>query len=348
MTHLLNRRKNKMEKQLIFLHLRSTSSHNKKKPEVIQISAIKATKDFKVISVFDRPVKPNYAEVDDFTLAKTTLLKNEIEDARTFDFVYNDFCEWMGPLANNAIIVWGKENIKLLDSQLNKVRYRGTNRIKSFFNFKSYLETKLGKALSMTEAFEIFNTEKMGDSRNSLDIVKNAFTLYEKSIHESDVSDLWFSGKLLRVKKQMLELDEILSTKKHSTVSGEVREKIKNMIGRSSVLSDLSKSFTEREREIKLFELSDELKEIEQVTEKIVMSAFRNDALTIQWSIVKGELHKMYKSPYELENHWSLIELTYEYFIKTRRGQYNLNFKTFKELFRTILIGKEKLLKQLE
>ena len=82
--------------------------------EIIQIGAIKLTKDLKAISVFNSLVKPNiHLKLHPYVENLTKINMDDLNKSPNFKSVYNDFINFIGK-EENSLVVWGSSDIKEL------------------------------------------------------------------------------------------------------------------------------------------------------------------------------------------------------------------------------------------
>lgn len=63
--------------------------------EVIQIGAVMLDSDFKLVSKFNRFVKPKYSHITEFINSLTGITEDDLEDAADFETVFSSYVEWI-------------------------------------------------------------------------------------------------------------------------------------------------------------------------------------------------------------------------------------------------------------
>ena len=328
-----------MDKNLIFISVKVTSNKKKSQSsEIVHIGAVKVTKDFKLVSKFSAYIKPSNENISGLAITRTIATISDLNSAKSFIEVYQMFTEWCGDRNENAFIFWGKNDIKMLTKEISNKKYFGNYRIEKYFNYQAYLETKLSKELSLLDALETFEIDTIGDLKDALDFAKNLAVLYQKAISVTDVNQLWFEGKIIRIKSELQKTIEYLNDK--AFLSSMDFSKIEELIKKCTLYLEYSESFSKEDRENKLHLMREVLDEIEKDVEAVAVRSFRKESITIQWSIAKKQLHPAYKTIEELKNHWLNIQSDYSFLNKNRRGTYSLKFENFKEIYRSIGIMK--------
>lgn len=323
-----------MNKNLVFLNVKMTSTRSRnEKKEIIQIGAVKLTKEFELISTFSRFIKVEGSELNNITIAKTTATQEDVNNSESFLTTYDALIKWTGDLDENAFIFWGKYDYKMLQMELNKKGYTGESRIKKYFNYQSYLETKVGSSLSLADAMKKLGLEVEGTLRNACDYATNMARVYQEAIKTTDVNKLWFEGKLVRINAELEETKEHIS--KNEKVNFNMYY-IDELISQCKLQISYSGLFTKEEREKKLKHMRIHLDELEARIEDVVMEQFKKESMVVQWCVIKKSIHESIGSVDGLVSKWTELSDFYQFFNKNKRGTYSLHFETFKEFYRSL------------
>lgn len=322
-----------MNKNLIFVNVKMTSTRNKKcTTELIQLGAVKLTKDFEMISIFSKFVKPNNSTLNEMTIARTSATQEVINNSKDFIAVYEEFLVWAGNLEDNAFIFWGKNDYRMLSKELKAKKYKGEYVISKYFNYQSYLETKLGYALSLNDAIVKFKLSIEGTLKNACDYALNICKVYESAINSSDVNRLWFEGKLIRIIAELETINEHVKEYGFTLNMYAVDE----LIDKCKLQIKYSDTFSIENREDRLKEIRISLDEIEVELEEVIIEQFKKESILIQWCVMKKEFHKSLVSLNDFNKLWSKLSSSYQFFNRNRRGTYSLHYDSFKEIFRSI------------
>ena len=90
--------------------------------EVIEIGAVRLNAELTVVDTFTALIKPLYfAKLNSFIKKKTGIPQAEIDSARRFPSVADDFMSWLGQSDERLFVTWGGEDMKriVIDTRLH-------------------------------------------------------------------------------------------------------------------------------------------------------------------------------------------------------------------------------------
>lgn len=92
--------------------------------EIIEIGAVKVNRYGEIDSIFSKFVKPTYNPVlSDFCKKLTSISQNDVDKAKTFSKVCEEFMEWIDVEQDYMLVSWGKYDKEqlLLECKLHKL-----------------------------------------------------------------------------------------------------------------------------------------------------------------------------------------------------------------------------------
>ncbi|AEO93427.1 gp167 [Bacillus phage G] len=103
--------------------------------EIIEIGAIKLDKNLKTIGKFRTFVKPlNQIRLSSFIRDLTKIKQVDIDNAKTFDKVYDKFLNWVGN--DSIIITWSNTDKYFLNKEFNRYKITNKDIFKRFLNIQ--------------------------------------------------------------------------------------------------------------------------------------------------------------------------------------------------------------------
>ncbi|MDF2879705.1 MAG: exonuclease [Clostridiaceae bacterium] len=336
-------------KQLIFCDLELTQGLKHQRyfsPEVIQIGATKVDKDFKEISRFNRYVKPiRNPYLNEYLMAKTGISQYVINHADTLNIVLKEFEDWIGDINNTSFIFWGKEDVKVLGDEIRDKGYNGNLSINKYFNFQSYLQSKLARPISLKNGLETFKIPVEGTLHDALWDAINMKNLYIQTIIATDsVNKLWFEGKIVFIIKQFEEIIEYLNST-NNVFSIEIKN-LTIFINKCRLLLELINNFSDEEREVKLNSLRKEIEFLTNEMEELIISQFRKDTMAFQFAVIKKQIPKNFENKGQMVQQWSIISKKYKYFSQKRSGTYATHFYRVRDMYKRVGDGVYSLCRQ--
>ena len=135
--------------------------------EIIQIGAIKLTKDLKPISVFNSLVKPNiHLKLHPYVENLTKINIDDLNKSQNFKSVYTDFINFIGQ-EENILVVWGISDIKELIKNIEFYNLDSSKISNKYIDIQSYVSKlfKLpkGQKISLKNAVEALNITVEGE-----------------------------------------------------------------------------------------------------------------------------------------------------------------------------------------
>lgn len=324
-------------KHLVFCDIKVTQGGKKNKdfkPEVIQISALRVSKDFQESSSFSRCVKPEENPyITESLLAKVGVSQYLINSSDTLETVLKQFENWVNEVDEVAFVVWGKEGVYTLTNEIRRKRLKDAFSLTKYFNFQSYLQTKLGMNIGIKSLLHTFGETPEVLRFNTLADVTNMKTLYEKTISQGeDVNKLWFDGKLEQIIRQLKDIIDQNEVK----VGKENLIKMKN---RCEVYLDISSTLTPQERETLLEEVRLDVQTLSSEIDQDIMVEFRKESIHIQKSLMKSSISGVVLNTEEIEKfikEWNNISQKYRPFALKKKGNYSLYFAGMRDLHKRI------------
>lgn len=180
----------------ILLDLEATCWDGKEKSkqarsEIIEISAIFIDSDFNISEIFSEFIKPKKQTVlSDFCINLTGINQQDIDCARSFTEVINDFNEWLLSYKdhfNNSLVVWGNYDKTLLEKNFKINKYhKGEicywvygNRVFDLQNkFEETMYMSKGQC-SLSKALSIVGEPFLGNKHSGINDVKNMLKIYQ-------------------------------------------------------------------------------------------------------------------------------------------------------------------------
>lgn len=322
-------------KHLIFVSVDTMGKNHQRcfAPEVIQISAIKVTKDFIEVGRFLKAIKPLNVTVDEYSLKLAGLKSIDVHSAKSFNNVCAEFETWVGDISESSFVFWGKEDVSILLQEISTKKYAGKLKFEKYFNFQSYLWSKTGKQLSLKSASELFGSEFKVIACKSLWTSINLKNLYSKVIPSIDVNQLWYEGKMKYVIEQLVEISNFFAT---SLIFSMDIEKLIKLSNQCYLALEMATSFSASDKEEKLKTLRINLDEIQNDIENIIMKHFRDETIPLQWAVMKGRLPQNFTTPEELMGYWKKVSEKYLFFKKNRRGSFGIRFEKFRNFYKQL------------
>lgn len=326
-------------KQLIFCDFEITQGFRHQRnftSEIIQIGAIKVDKDFNEIARFNRYIKPQENPyLNEYLMARTGISQYVIDQSDEFSVVLKEFEEWIGDTSQTSYILWGKEDIKTLQEEMIRKKYDGKLSITKYFNFHSYLQSKLGRVIGIKGTLETFNIKPKGTLHDALYDAINMKNIYIKTIVASDsVNKLWFEGKVSFIIKQFQIMVDYLK-ESGNEFEIDIRE-LNIFIQKCKLLLEVINSFTDEVRENKLLELKAEIEIMNTNIESKLVNCFKKDTMPLQYAIIKNQLPTAYASKNELLNNWVQISSKYKFFTEKKSSSYTAKFYHLRDLYKKV------------
>ncbi|MDU2490679.1 MAG: 3'-5' exonuclease [Clostridium celatum] len=184
--------------------------------EIIQIGAIKLTKDLKSISVFNSLVKPNiHLKLHPYVENLTKINMDDLNKSPNFKSAYNDFINFIGKEDNN-LVVWGSSDIKELIKNIEFYNLDSSKISNKYIDIQSYasklFKLPKGQKISLKNAVEALNIPIEGDFHDAFFDAHYTAEIF-KSIYTKKLSPSTFiksTEKRPKVKKEKLDSQALI------------------------------------------------------------------------------------------------------------------------------------------
>ena len=148
--------------------------------ELIQIGAVKLDQSFQVIGSFDERIAPQYyTKLHPTVAALTKLSDRDLRRGRSFQAVFDDFCDWCG--CDFVFLIWGTEDLRILRKNM-ELHNIDTGYMPPCFNLQNIFaeqvshDTKqyaLGKALSLVHETPFEAHDALNDAKSTALLCKH-------------------------------------------------------------------------------------------------------------------------------------------------------------------------------
>lgn len=184
--------------------------------EIIQIGAIKLTKDLKAISVFNSLVKPNiHLKLHPYVENLTKINMDDLNKSPNFKSVYTDFINFIGK-EENSLVVWGSSDIKELIKNIEFYNLDSSKISNKYIDIQSYasklFKLPKGQKISLKNAVEALNIPVEGDFHDAFFDAHYTTEVF-KSIYTKKLSPSTFiksTEKIPKVKKEKLDSQALI------------------------------------------------------------------------------------------------------------------------------------------
>ncbi|MBS6183976.1 MAG: 3'-5' exonuclease [Clostridium celatum] len=184
--------------------------------EIIQIGAIKLTKDLKAISVFNSLVKPNiHLKLHPYVENLTKINMDDLNKSPNFKSVYNDFINFIGK-EENSLVVWGSSDIKELIKNIEFYNLDSSKISNKYIDIQSYasklFKLPKGQKISLKNAVEALNIPVEGEFHDAFFDAHYTAEVF-KSIYTKKLSPSTFiksTEKRPKVKKEKLDSQALI------------------------------------------------------------------------------------------------------------------------------------------
>lgn len=184
--------------------------------EIIQIGAIKISKDLKTISVFNSLIKPNiHKKLHPYVENLTKINIENLNKSLNFKTVYNDFINFIGK-EENILVVWGSSDIKELIKNIEFYNLDSSKISNKYIDIQSYasklFKLPKGQKISLKNAVEVLKIPIEGefhdafcDAHYTAEVFKS---LYNKKLYPSTF--IKSTEKRPKVKKEKLDSESLI------------------------------------------------------------------------------------------------------------------------------------------
>ena len=184
--------------------------------EIIQIGAIKMSKELKPTSVFNSLVKPNiHLKLHPYVENLTKINMDDLNKYPNFKSVYIDFINFIGK-EENILVVWGSSDIKELIKNIEFYNLDASEISNKYIDIQSYASKlfKLPKSqkISLKNAVEALNISVEGDFHDAFFDAHYTAEVF-KSIYTKKLSPSTFiksTEKRPKVKKEKLDSQALI------------------------------------------------------------------------------------------------------------------------------------------
>ena len=179
--------------------------------EIIQIGAIKMSKELKSTSVFNSLVKPNiHLKLHPYVESLTKININDLNKSPNFKSVYTNFINFIGK-EENILVVWGNSDIKELIKNIEFYNLDSSKISNKYIDIQSYasklFKVPKGQKISLKNAVEALNIPIEGDFHDAFFDAHYTAEVF-KSIYTKKLSPSTFiksTEKRPKVKKEKLD-----------------------------------------------------------------------------------------------------------------------------------------------
>ena len=179
--------------------------------EIIQIGAIKMSKDLNSISVVNSLVKPNiHLKLHPYVENLTKINMEDLNKSSNFKSVYTDFINFIGK-EENILVVWGNSDIKELIKNIEFYNLDSSKISNKYIDIQSYasklFQLPKGQKISLKNAVEALNIPVEGDFHDAFYDAHYTAEVF-KAIYTKKLSPSTFiknTEKRPKVKKEKLD-----------------------------------------------------------------------------------------------------------------------------------------------
>jgi inhibitor of KinA sporulation pathway (predicted exonuclease) len=158
--------------------------------QIIQIGAVKLNEALVEVDYFSQIIKPTHSPtLSHFSRMQTGITQDEIDCARGFEEVYQEFYDWCD-MQHNLMICWGKEDIRFIkeDCILNGLEdHLPPGFIDILVRFRNY--AKSNNDYSVVKALEYLEIEQIGEAHSALDDARNTSNIFKKIFSFVDLNE---------------------------------------------------------------------------------------------------------------------------------------------------------------
>ena len=184
--------------------------------EIIQVGAIKMSKELKPISIFNSLVKPNvHLKLHPYVENLTKINIDDLNKSLNFKSVYTDFINFIGQ-EENILVVWGISDIKELIKNIEFYNLDSSKISNKYIDIQSYVSKlfKLpkGQKISLKNAVEALNITVEGEFHDAFFDAHYTAEVF-KSIYSKKLSPSTFiksTEKSPKVKKEKLDSNALI------------------------------------------------------------------------------------------------------------------------------------------
>lgn len=157
--------------------------------EVIEVGAVLVDPYGEVAGTFQGFIKPvKHPKLTDFCTELTTITQDMVENARTFEVVEDEFCEWVVENtpedADVVYISWGEFDKNILKRQSSELGVNMDYLLQNHQNGKKFLSLCLGtkRQFGVSNALKHFNMEFVGVPHRALSDAMNVKLILDQVI----------------------------------------------------------------------------------------------------------------------------------------------------------------------
>lgn len=184
--------------------------------EIIQIGAIKMSKELKSTSVFNSLVKPNiHLKLHPYVENLTKINIEDLNNSLDFKSVYSDFINFIGK-EENILVVWGSSDIKELVKNIEFYNLDSCKISNKYIDIQSYasklFKLPKGQKISLKNAVEALNIPVEGDFHDAFYDAHYTTEVF-KAIYTNKLSPSTFTKnteKKPKVKKEKLDSEALI------------------------------------------------------------------------------------------------------------------------------------------
>ncbi|QOY34850.1 3'-5' exonuclease [Anaerobacillus isosaccharinicus] len=163
--------------------------------ESIRLGAVKYDVETKVISTFDRYIKPKQTEpISEFCKNLTKIEDHHLENADHFPVVLQAFLSWVGSQNEARFFSWSSNDLTRLelDASSHDIPQRTISNIKNnYIDFQEIFTKRVSKTnLSVENALALYGLSFQGEKHNPMFDAYNTMRIYHAFCEDLEKSDL--------------------------------------------------------------------------------------------------------------------------------------------------------------
>lgn len=178
-----------MSDQYIIFDLEATCwkhQHELMEQEIIEIGAYKVDPTGDIVDEFDQLVRPVvHPSLSSFCQELTGIVQSEVNKADTFDYVFEQFYEWIDPAVHSSLVMsWGNKDFKLIKQECTKANFDIA--WLNYGDLKGAYRQMMGlsRSVGLARALKNEGIEFEGEMHNALDDSYNLCLLFVKYLNQ--------------------------------------------------------------------------------------------------------------------------------------------------------------------
>lgn len=190
---------------------KSKKENNSEKPlkipfEIIQIGAVKLDENFRIISNFDKLIKPEiYKELHPFIKKLTGITMAQLSTAKHFCEIYNEFIKF-SKNERSILCVWGMSDMKELYRNIEYHKLNTSQLSREYINIQlhasKYLNCPKGTNIGLGNAVELLNIPIKDEFHNAFNDAYYTSKIFKKIYNEKIEIKTYNPNKYLKRVRQ--------------------------------------------------------------------------------------------------------------------------------------------------